>query len=102
MTEIATNFAGINYLLALPMMLLTLFAIGILLIDLMLPPEWKWTNAATALAGVAFATGGVLQIQRFFNAHGLTMQPAFGVTLLVDRVAIYFFYLFLAGTAVAA
>src|SRR5579862_5296893 len=83
------------------MVLLTLFAIGILLIDLMLPTAWKRANAATALVGVGFATGGVLRIQQFFHAHGLTMQPGFMVTMLVDRVAIYFFYLFLAGTAVA-
>ena len=101
MTDIAQNFAGINYLLALPMVLLTLFAVGILLIDLMLPTEWKRANAATALAGVVFAAVGVFNIQKFFNAHGLTMQPGFMVTILVDRVAIYFFYLFLAGTAVA-
>ena len=30
-------------------MLLTLFALGILLIDLMLPAEWKWVNAADRL-----------------------------------------------------
>src|ERR1700746_1079828 len=67
----------------------------------MLPSEWKRANAATALAGVAFATGGVLRIQQFFHAHDLTMQFGFMFTMLVDRVAIYFFYLFLAGTAVA-
>ena len=40
-----------DFLLALPIILLTLFAIGVLLIDLLLPPEWKWMNAATALVG---------------------------------------------------
>ena len=98
---IAQNFTGTDYLLALPMVLLTLFAIGILLIDLMLPTAWKRANAATALTGVGFATGGVLRIQQFFHAHDLNMQFGFMFTMLVDRVAIYFFYLFLAGTAVA-
>jgi len=98
---IAQYFTGTDYLLALPITLLTLFAIGILLIDLMLPAEWKWANAATALAGVAFAATGVGHIQTFFQSHNLTMQPAFMGAMLVDRVAIYFFYLFLAGTAVA-
>jgi len=100
-TEIAQNFAGINYLLALPIMLLTLFAAAILLLDLLLTPEQKWINWATALTGIVFATAGVMIIQRNFNAHGVTTAFAFGFTMLVDRVAIYFFYLFLAGTAIA-
>lgn len=84
------------------MVLLTLFAMGILLIDLMLPPEWKWSNALTAFVGVCFATIGVWRIQAFYNAQGGWMgRPGFMNTLFVDRIAIYFFYLFLAGTAVA-
>ena len=42
--NLAQNFGRIDYLMALPIMLLTLFALGILLIDLMLPAEWKWVN----------------------------------------------------------
>ena len=34
-----------DYLLALPILLLTLFALGILMIDLMLAPNKKWVNA---------------------------------------------------------
>src|SRR5215475_5815603 len=84
------------------MVLLTLFAMGILLIDLMLPPEWKWSNALTAFVGVCFATVGVWRIQAWYNAQGGLMgRPGFMNTLVVDRFAIYFFYLFLAGTAVA-
>ncbi len=40
-----------------------LFALGILLIDLMIPPEWKWTNAITAFMGVLFSAAAVLKIQ---------------------------------------
>jgi len=84
------------------MLLLTLFAMGILLIDLMLPPEWKWANALTALAGVGFAAAGVWRIQSWYHLQGPIMaRLAFMGTLVVDRFAIYFFYLFLAGTAVA-
>ncbi len=99
---IAQYFTGLDYLLALPMLLLTLFAMGILLIDLMLPPEWKWSNALTAFVGVCFATVGVWRIQAWYNAQGGIMgRPGFMNTLVVDRFALYFFYLFLAGTAVA-
>ncbi len=99
---IAQYFTGLDYLLALPMLLLTLFAMGILLIDLMLPPEWKWSNALTAFVGVCFAAAGVWRIQAWYNAQGRIMgHAAFMNTLIVDRFALYFFYLFLAGTAVA-
>ena len=101
-TSIAQYFTGLDYLLALPMLLLTLFAMGILLIDLMLPPEWKWSNALTAFVGVCFAAAGVWRIQAWYNAQGGLMGRAgFMNTIVVDRFAIYFFYLFLAGTAVA-
>lgn len=99
---ISQYFTGLDYLLALPMLLLTLFAMGILLIDLMLPPEWKWSNALTAFVGVCFAAAGVWRIHSWYNAQGRIMgHAAFMNTLIVDRFALYFFYLFLAGTAVA-
>jgi NADH-quinone oxidoreductase subunit N len=99
---VAQNFGLGDYLLALPILLLTLFAVGILLIDLMLPAEWKWSNAVTALVGLAFAARGVWVIQTWYNSQrpGLGLVGFMG-TLMVNRYAIYFFYLFLAGTAVA-
>jgi NADH-quinone oxidoreductase subunit N len=92
-----------DYLLALPITLLTLFALGILLIDLMIPPETKWANAVTALIGVLFAAGGVLKIQLWMQSSRLTSMGSVGLmgTMLVDRTAIYFFYLFLAATAIS-
>lgn len=88
-----------DYLLALPITLLTLFALGILLIDLMLPREMKWANAVTAMIGVLFSAAGVYKIQLWMGASPGT----FGLmrTMLVDHFAIYFWYLFLAGTAIA-
>jgi NADH-quinone oxidoreductase subunit N len=99
---IAQYFTGVDYLLALPILLLTLFAIGILLIDLMLPAEWKWANSITALVGIAFATAGTLKIQTWYHTQHIDRIPTgFMGTLLVNRFSLYFFYLFLAGTAVA-
>ncbi|HEV2401487.1 MAG TPA: NADH-quinone oxidoreductase subunit N [Candidatus Sulfotelmatobacter sp.] len=88
-----------DYLLALPITLLVLFALGILLIDLMLPDEMKWANAVTAFIGVCFSAAGVYKIQLWLGAS----PRSFGMlnTMLVDRFSIYFFYLFLAGTAIA-
>ena len=97
-------FTSTDYLLSLPIILLTLFALGILLIDLMVPPEWKWTNALTAFIGVVFAAAGVARIQFFqaeFARHGQRVEWAFMHVLRMDHFAIYFTYLFLAGTAIA-
>jgi NADH-quinone oxidoreductase subunit N len=81
----------------LPMVELTIFALGILLIDLMVPREWKWINAAGAFVGVLFAAFCVWQIQSALPRGAV----GFYNSLLVDRFAIYFWYLFLAGAAIA-
>ena len=88
-----------DYLLALPITLLTLFALGILLIDFMLPKEMKWANAVTAMVGVCFSAAGVYKIQLWLGEAG--GAPGMLKAMLVDRFAIYFFYLFLAATAIA-
>jgi NADH-quinone oxidoreductase subunit N len=82
----------------LPMVELTIFALGILLIDLMVPRGWKWINALGAFVGVLFAAVCVWQIQSTLPPRG---SWGFYNSLLVDRFAIYFWYLFLAGAAIA-
>ena len=76
---------------------LTIFALGILLIDLMVPRDWKWINGVGAFIGVAFAALCVWEIQ--------SMSPGGAVgfynSLQVDRFAIFFWYLFLAAAAIA-
>src|SRR6267142_6109979 len=86
-----------EYRMMLPMVELTLFALGILLIDLIVPREWKWINAVGAFMGVVFAAVCVAQIQWVLPNGGI----GFLNSLLVDRFAIYFWYLFLAGAAIA-
>jgi NADH-quinone oxidoreductase subunit N len=90
-----------DYLLALPVTLLTLFALGILLIDLMLPAEMKWANAVTAFIGVLFSAAGVYKIDLWLRTNHVPYASGFMHTLLVDHFALYFFCLFLAGTAIA-
>jgi NADH-quinone oxidoreductase subunit N len=82
----------------LPMVELTIFGLGILLIDLMVPKAWKWIDALGAMVGVLMAAFCVWQIQSTLPSRGLV---GFYNSLLVDRFAIYFWYLFLAGTAVS-
>jgi NADH-quinone oxidoreductase subunit N len=93
-------------MLTLPMLLLSLFALGILLIDLILPEQWKPVNAFTALAGIAFSAAAVGKLHlayRVAEQHGGVVSDFTGFmgTLVVDRFAIYFFYLFLVGAAIA-
>jgi len=99
----ALGFNWNDYVLVLPITLLVLFSLGILLIDLMIPPESKWLNAATALIGMGFAIGGVAKIQFWMKttpyAHG-GLQAMMGA-MMIDRFAIFFFYLILAGTAIS-
>src|SRR5271166_4739698 len=99
------NFTSNDYLLSLPMLLLTLFALGILLIDLFLPKQWKQVNAIIALVGLAFSAAAVVKLQYAYNAaarQGIAFTSVgFMNSLLVDRFALYFFYLFLLGAAIA-
>ncbi|HYL12730.1 MAG TPA: NADH-quinone oxidoreductase subunit N [Terriglobales bacterium] len=99
--SIAQFFQRSDYLMALPMILLTIFALGILLIDLMLPEEWKWANAVTAFVGVLFAAAGLVKVQLALAEAHRPMVPAFMNSMVMDPFAIYFWYLFLAGAAVA-
>ncbi len=80
----------------LPMVELTIFALGILLIDLMIPREWKWLNAVGAFVGVLLATFCVWRIQATMPRGNI----GFYHSLLVDRFAMYFWYLFLASAAI--
>ena len=101
---VLSQFNWNDYLVALPITLLTLFALGILLIDLMLPAGEKWINGLMAFVGVLFAIRGVVKIQRWMNVIHLPAGqgwPAMARTMYVDRFALYFFYLFLAATAVS-
>ena len=88
------------------MLMLTVFALGILMIDLLLPQKWKRINAITALIGVAFSAAAVCKLHLAYHAgekHGIEIATFTGFmgSLVVDRFAIYFFYLFLMGAGIA-
>src|SRR5271155_3617805 len=82
----------------LPMLELAIFALGILLIDLMIPEGWKWINAVGAFVGLVMSALCIWQIQSTLPPGG---SLGFHNALLVDRFAIYFWYLFLAGAAIS-
>jgi len=106
MSSITQYFSRADYVLALPMLLLTVFALGILLIDLMLPESWKRVNAITALVGLGFSAAAVGKLHYAYHlaeqkgTSAAAFSGFFG-SLMMDRFAIYFFYLFLVGAAIA-
>lgn len=97
-------FNGNDYMLSLPIIMLSLFGIGVLLVDLLLPDEWKMVNAWTAFAGLLFSAAAVVKIQltyRNWEAHGQMPQTmGFMGSWVVDPFAIFFFYLFLTAAAI--
>jgi len=100
--SISQYFTGVDYLLALPILLVTLFAVGVLIMDLMMPSQWKRMNGFVALVGVVFGILGTRKIEAWYVSQHIDRIPTgFMGTLLVNRFSIYFFYLFLVGTGIA-
>ncbi len=60
-------FTSTDYLLSLPVIMLTLFALGVLLVDLLLPAEWKVINAWTAFGGLAFSAAALFKVQTAYR-----------------------------------
>src|SRR5256712_743835 len=88
--------------MSLPVILLPLSVLAIVIVDLVIPAEWKWFNAVTAFIGVMFSAAAVyFRIQRPLDAAGLPAQTAFMNAMLLDHFAVYFWYLFLGGAAIA-
>jgi NADH-quinone oxidoreductase subunit N len=97
----AFSFTLNDHLAALPVVMLALFALAILLFDLWLSAQEKWMNPVVAMIGVLFSTASVYNVQSWMHKNGIPGVVGFSGSMLVDRFAIYFFYLFLAATAVA-
>src|SRR5262245_4945186 len=79
-----------------------MFALGILLIDLLTPAEWKWLNAVVALAGLGFAAWATyyrvqLPLDRSHSPGALIWLNS----MVIDRFSLYFFYLFIAAAGIA-
>jgi NADH-quinone oxidoreductase subunit N len=90
-----------DYALAAPMIWLTLFGIGVLVFDLFLPRRWKHLSGILALFGLAYTAAAVVRLHLALHNTGTTGLVGFGGAITVDRFALYFFYLFVAGTVIA-
>src|SRR3954466_8282622 len=99
-------FTGTDYALSLPIILLSLFGLGVLVIDLLLDDDVKHWNAIVALVGLGFAAAAVIRLQMSGKlvggfAYVSRVGGQYVGSLLMDGFAIYFFYLFIVGAAIA-
>ncbi|OFV99441.1 MAG: NADH-quinone oxidoreductase subunit N [Acidobacteria bacterium RIFCSPLOWO2_12_FULL_54_10] len=94
-------FSPIDFLVLKPVILLTLFGIGVMLTDLFLDQQHKYMNAVTALVGLAFAAVQLWLIQSEMAAQGVAQIEAFRGAVVLDRFAIYFSWIFLISSAIA-
>src|SRR5690348_7588067 len=91
-----------DFIMSLPIIILTATALSLLLIDLWVPKQDKWVNALYALGGIAIATAAIiLRSQKALNLSGASGLLAYGNSMLIDRYALYFWYLFLAAAAIS-
>jgi NADH-quinone oxidoreductase subunit N len=80
--------------------MLTLFACGVLIIDLLLPAgDRRWT-AVTAGIGVLFAAASLWRVQQIHAVQGVRGVSAFSGAVVMDPIAIFFCWLFLVATAI--
>ena len=108
-------FTPTDYVMVLPIIMLALFALGILIFDLV-APEWKRLNAIVALVGLFFSATGITGIPGFgifrgtpglyrhveiLRLHGLPPQLALSGSMLIDALTVYFWSLFLAAAAIS-
>jgi NADH-quinone oxidoreductase subunit N len=93
-------FTAMDYRLGGPIFVLTVFSLGILCVDLLLPAARKQYSAWPALAGLALAAYATYKIQIVLPENGEPLRGFFG-SLVLDPFSVYFFYLFLVGAAVA-
>ncbi|MBI2677751.1 MAG: NADH-quinone oxidoreductase subunit N [Candidatus Koribacter versatilis] len=87
-------------MVVMPMVMLTLFACGVLIIDLLLPAGDKRWNAATAALGLLFAGGSLWRVQATLAHQGMLGVSAFNGSVVMDPMAIFFCWLFLIATGI--
>src|SRR5258706_5396767 len=87
-------FSAVDFLVLKPVILLTLFAMGVLLTDLLLEPRYKYFNAITALVGVGFACLQLWMIQGQMREAGVNAIGAFRCALILVSFALSFILIY--------
>jgi len=94
-------FSAVDFLVLKPVILLTLFGIGVMLTDLLLEEGQRYLSAMTALVGIGFAAVQMWLIQSEMAAAGISEMEAFRGAILLDRFGIFFIWIFLISSAIA-
>ena len=94
-------FTPADYWVSLPVIMLSLFACGLLIVDLMIPVRQKVLNAWIAIGGLGFTAATVVRLHMGLLQEGAPRYfSGFRHAVVIDGTSIFFFYLFLASAAI--
>jgi NADH-quinone oxidoreductase subunit N len=97
-------YTAVDHFVLLPALMLVLFGCAVLLFDFMFkgsPHRKAWLLFFT-YAGLVFAGVALFRQQNHLVENGAREIVAFGGTLVVDRFALFFNWMFLTATAIVA
>src|SRR5262245_10342655 len=96
-------YTATDHFVLLPALMLAMFGCFVLLFDFLFRPseQRKWLLILT-LAGIACTGAAIVKQQIALDEQQLNEITAFGGTLVVDRFAIFFNWIFLAASAIVA
>ena len=94
-------FSPVDFLILKPVILLTLFGVGVMLTDLLLEERHRYLSAVTALVGLGFAGAQMWMIQSQMRQAEVNQLEAFRGALQLDQFGIFFIWIFLISSAIA-
>jgi NADH-quinone oxidoreductase subunit N len=96
-------YTATDHFVLLPALMLAMFGCFVLLFDFLFRPseQRKWLLILT-IAGILCTGGAVLKQQLALDQQQLNEITAFGGTLVIDRFAIFFNWMFLAASGIVA
>src|SRR3954466_14616371 len=100
----SSYYTPLDHFTLLPALMLALFGCAILLFDFLVfhrPEHRKWLLVAT-LVGLAMTAIALLRQELFLSNSGQQQVLGFGGSLILDRFALFFNWMFLAATALVA
>ncbi len=95
-------YTAIDHFALVPAIMLALFGCAVLLFDFFLFPEAKQRKwlALFVVVGLGFTGWALWRQQIFLQANGLAQIEALGGTLIIDGLALFFNWVFLAASLV--
>jgi NADH:ubiquinone oxidoreductase subunit 2 (subunit N) len=86
----AQYFRPTDYLVCLPLLLLALFAGGLMVMDTMMPRSWRAVNGWAALLGIGFSGAALSRayLASLTPDHGFVVMNGLFGTLVLDRVTL--------------